>query len=322
MNVTGSIDGLVRTLAFGQVNGINYMDVKWTGTNTAGTQTLLVALNAGDTVAAPADAWCVSSYLQLMAGSLANLAIVGLGCAFYQADGTTLTNNVNGSDLKGTIDGTARRYMLDNTVAAALTARVQGRNIRIQTGGAGVVHDFTIRLYLPQVEKGAFTTSAIPTAGTAATRAVDDAIMTGTNFSSWYNASEGTLVTEAATMSPGTRGIAAINDNTTNERIDLRAGSASIGGVITDGGVAQASFTDTYVANTFSKAAIAYKLNDVAYTRDAAAVTTDVAATMPTATQFRIGKIDAGSSALNGWIKSIRYYRTRLTNAQLQALTA
>ena len=46
--------------------------------------------------------------------------------------------------------------------------------------------------YGPQVENGAFMTSFIPTT-TAVTRSADLASMTGTNFSSWYNQSEGTV---------------------------------------------------------------------------------------------------------------------------------
>jgi hypothetical protein len=44
-----------------------------------------------------------------------------------------------------------------------------------------------------QVEAGAFPTSYIPTSGSAATRAKDVAKITGTNFTNFYNTSEGTL---------------------------------------------------------------------------------------------------------------------------------
>ena len=48
-------------------------------------------------------------------------------------------------------------------------------------------------LYGIQLEEGAFPTSYIPTTGTALTRSADEASISGTNFSSWYNQSEGTI---------------------------------------------------------------------------------------------------------------------------------
>jgi hypothetical protein len=50
-----------------------------------------------------------------------------------------------------------------------------------------------------QLEAGGFATSFIPTAGAAVTRAPDVAQITGTNFSSWYNQTEGTLFADAST---------------------------------------------------------------------------------------------------------------------------
>lgn len=47
-----------------------------------------------------------------------------------------------------------------------------------------------------QIEEGNFPTSYIPTSGSTVTRAADLASMIGTNFSSWYNNSEGTFLCE------------------------------------------------------------------------------------------------------------------------------
>ena len=53
----------------------------------------------------------------------------------------------------------------------------------------------SLYFYGPQVENGAFMTSFIPTTASTVTRSADLAQMTGTNFSSWYNQSEGTVFT-------------------------------------------------------------------------------------------------------------------------------
>jgi hypothetical protein len=49
----------------------------------------------------------------------------------------------------------------------------------------------------PQIELGAFPTSYIPTVASQVTRNADAATMTGTNFSSWYRADEGSFYAEA-----------------------------------------------------------------------------------------------------------------------------
>jgi hypothetical protein len=56
--------------------------------------------------------------------------------------------------------------------------------------------DGTTGIYIwgAQLEAGAFPTSYIPTTASTVTRSADNASMTGTNFSSWYNQSEGTIV--------------------------------------------------------------------------------------------------------------------------------
>ena len=51
----------------------------------------------------------------------------------------------------------------------------------------------TVTVWGCQLELGAFSSSTIITSGSTVTRAADVASITGTNFSSWYNQSEGTV---------------------------------------------------------------------------------------------------------------------------------
>ena len=52
------------------------------------------------------------------------------------------------------------------------------------------------------IEAGSFPTSYIPTSGSTVTRSADAASMTGTNFSSWYNSSEGTVFAKFKSQYP------------------------------------------------------------------------------------------------------------------------
>jgi len=173
-----------------------------------------------------------------------------------------------------------------------------------------------------QLEAGAFATSFIPTAGAPVTRAVDSASITGANFSSWYNASEGTIVfsgDSSRTGSPVTRTFQ-FDDGTSNENI--RSGNTSTLQVV-DGNVTQANITTSPAIpfdGTVFKFASAYKANDFA-TVTTGAVTTDTSGTIPTVTQLSLGGSFAGG-ILSGHIRTFTYYPQRLTNAQLQALAA
>jgi len=68
------------------------------------------------------------------------------------------------------------------------------------SGSETYTGDGTSGLYIwgAQLEAGGFPTSYIQTTASSVTRSADSAVMTGTNFSSWYNQSEGTIVFGAA----------------------------------------------------------------------------------------------------------------------------
>ena len=53
-----------------------------------------------------------------------------------------------------------------------------------------------VHVWGPQLEAGSFPTSYIPTVASEVTRAADVASITGANFSSWYNNTEGTVFTD------------------------------------------------------------------------------------------------------------------------------
>lgn len=183
-----------------------------------------------------------------------------------------------------------------------------------------------------QIETGAFPTSYIKTEASQVTRAADNAVMTGTNFSNWFNPTEGTLFTWANCneVYAGTDRfppILEISDGTNNEVIRiierrLTGNNNDLIFAVRDGNVAQASFqlntADTNVGQ-FYKIAAAYKLNDFAGSFDGNAAVTDLSGTIPTVTQARIGS--GWTGILNGHIKHLAYYPRRLSDIQLQALT-
>jgi hypothetical protein len=183
----------------------------------------------------------------------------------------------------------------------------------------------TFYAYGAEVEAGAFATSYIPTVASTVSRSADVATMTGTNFSTWYNQTAGTFVADADAINFGVvRRNIQVDDGTGNERMYLGTNtSTNPYAVVVDGGVTQAdmSATGTVSANTPYKITLAYAANDFALCGNGGAVTTDAAGTLPSPTLLRIGSSES-SIFLNGHIRAIAYYNTRLPNTQLQTLTA
>jgi hypothetical protein len=180
-------------------------------------------------------------------------------------------------------------------------------------------------LYGAQVEAGAFATSYIPTVAATVTRSADIATMTGTNFSSWYNQSEGTLLSQSSNFSKASFPVVvALNDATLSNRINHISSTTTANRVsVTTGGVTQAEFAFTnYASGSIVTEALAIKSNDFAGCVNADTVQTDASGTLPTVSQLQLGVQAGGLSSLNGHLRSITYYPQRLPNATLQALTA
>lgn len=185
-----------------------------------------------------------------------------------------------------------------------------------------------------QLEAGASATSYIPTVASTVTRSADVATMTGTNFSSWYNQSEGTFVvnltpTGLPVGASNTRYLEA-NDGTANNRKPLlfAAPAGTSAAQYRVAGADQAVLTSSagaFAVGVNLRAATAYAVNDFGASYNGATALTDTSGSVSnTATQLTIGYATsgAGSEIYNGHIRQIAYYNTRLPNAQLQSLTA
>ena len=191
----------------------------------------------------------------------------------------------------------------------------------------------TILLWGAQLEAGAFPTSYIPTVASQVTRTADNATMTGTNFSSWYNATEGTMYASYSIPFDSSVSafpiVAAITDGTFANAIVsyLRTVDDTARQSVRVGGVAQTDITSggTYVYGTTAKQASAYKVNDFAMSVNGAAIGADTSGTVPVVDRMGLGGslVTGGSLGyLNGHIKKIAFYPRRLTNAELQAITS
>ena len=179
-----------------------------------------------------------------------------------------------------------------------------------------------------QLEVGTFATSYIPTIASTVTRSADVATITGSLFSQWYNQNEGAVIADFATFVPSASFNAStpiamsINDNTTNNRIDIFNGGVTTYTRINIGvgGVSQAVL-DTVPAISSGKASAAYAVNNFASSVAGGAVVTDNSGSLPVVSQLQLGALTT-AARLNGWLRSFRYVPVRAADFQLQALTA
>jgi hypothetical protein len=213
-------------------------------------------------------------------------------------------------------------YRIGYQVPADATGLQNQINYRIweSSRGAGVAGNFQY-YFGAQLEIGAFATSYIPTVASQVTRTADVATMTGTNFSDWYNASEGAAVVQAlpSTIS-GTRPALEFDDNTANQSITLRGVAADPQLFVVNGGGTQATLdAGTIAANTVYKLSGAWKSASFAASVNGGAAVSQLSGTYPTVTQARLGS--DGTNFFNGCLQNLRYWPQRLINAETQAFS-
>lgn len=176
-----------------------------------------------------------------------------------------------------------------------------------------------------QVEQGGKSLSYIPTNGSTYTREADIATISGTNFGSWFNSSEGSFYFKGDTtgfVTTPTVGYE-INDNTSSEviqlimsdttgvstRIDVIDGGSTV--VRLDSPDPRSSTTDTIYQNGFL-----YKTNDFSFVdKNSSQASTSTSGTLPTVTQMSIGSSFVANSAdkfLNGHVSKIIYWNKNI----------
>jgi hypothetical protein len=183
-----------------------------------------------------------------------------------------------------------------------------------------------VLLWGAQLEEGSFPTSYIPTTGTALTRNADLASITGSNFSSWYNQSEGSFYYEGAARNNPLNGLRFVSG--THPRSFLNSGSAgnnnvgsydgtySVGLGEVDPGVGGIDWQDG------AKAAVSWSSDTRTITKDGQVPYTAISNQHNIAeTQVYLNRSSNGTSILSGTIARLTYFPDRLEDSVLQAIT-
>jgi hypothetical protein len=317
-------NGLARQIVgTGTENGITYIDIRYSGTTSAASLTAIYWETATQVAAVSGQSWTNSVYVALVGGSTANIigTVVGIdennGAGSFLAGSTTVFVPSAGA-LQG------KRVAHTRTLTNASTASVSP--YVYFNYASGVAIDITLRIGLPQLELGAFATSVIPTTTTALTRAADVASVN--TLSPWFNATQGTLYAETQLSSIVARNSAGFdfNDGTTNNRNIFRA-LTPIGGdqnVVRSGGVLSSALVSaTSPTTAIRKSAAAYAASDFAFTSNGSTPATTPSGAVPSGMNVMLlGSGIGPTEFLGGYLRRITYYPRRLTDAELQTLTA
>jgi hypothetical protein len=179
----------------------------------------------------------------------------------------------------------------------------------------------------------AFVSSYIPTTTAAVTRAADVASITGSAFSSWYSQDEGTVFTEYSNQVTAGQDRRILNTTdttgfTTNgSSLFLSNGAqaaASFNTFVGGSNIGVLHFTATpLVAGVFRKTAYSTQVNSrVLVVGGAAPLISSNSYTPPSnIVTVTLGQDGAGSSSINGTIRRLTFWPTRLANSRLQAIT-
>ena len=329
-SVVGALGGLtIEYIGKVLVNNFPCMRIKISGTATGAASFAIRGETTTSILASPDQTWTHQSFYRIFAGSLAGWTNIR-----SRIDGRTSTGTVvSGNQFFGA-NITSQTALTPYTNTGTLTSDAAVARIQPNwqfDASSGAVIDTTLDVALGFMELGAFATSPIfPPENTIAqsTRLADSAVMTGTNFSSWYRPDEGAVYSEMSLLGlgPSNRGMWAIGEGTSisNEFFYYitAAGVPAVARSYLDISQGNSSVSINLLANTAVKHMFAYAVDDVRSCSQGTLGTSITSHVNPVnVSRLTIGARSNGSFRSNSHIRKIAYYDQRITDSQMQALT-
>ena len=249
-------------------------------------------------------------------------------------------NLTSGTSTNVSGTGTASITLVGNgwyrCTATATTASTSGYwqfDIYDNSGNTVYTGDGYSGIYIwgAQLEAGSFATSYIPTVASTVTRAADQASITGTNFSSWWNVSQSTFriefdkldLTNVGTLinvygGSSTSSIEVDSIVTGANQLVIRQPSNTLVNSIGSSSLSSNRFAVSFGANLFAPYAGIGAINGAS-----GAFGTGAYFPNPLFNSLYIGlRQHFGDQKLNGHIKKISYYPVALSSSNLVALTS
>jgi hypothetical protein len=193
--------------------------------------------------------------------------------------------------------------------------------MNIRVGGS----DGDIFIWQAQLETGSVATSPIVTTAGTASRVADVVSLTGA--SSLIGQAEGSIFMELENRAEATvRSMLTLSDGTTTNRIRLRkTGSTTYELERNKSAVASITSTiSTAPASGLVKIAIGYSADSggfLMYINTIEGSTATGGMFSGEISQINLGSLESGAGVMNGWLRAVALFPTRLANATLAVLT-
>jgi hypothetical protein len=326
-----AISGLSATItSSGTENGIPYVDFNIQGTAVSNAGAFLVYYD--DITAAPAyqgEYWTHSQFAKLVSGTIPTLfqhTITEYNASSTQLLAQQFSRNVSTTLTTASL-GTQRSS--NSTIIGSATAAYARPSLFLQFANGAV--NSTIRIGLPQFEKGEFVTMPIMPSGTVtgtyASRPADQASYTLS--SGWYSTGftlHAETNTKAVATSVGTAvGFEiAVEDTGSNNIVSLR--SALTGGIPYYDYVAKTASSvvadgdNILVApGLVSRQAVSVTQDNIYQAISGIALTTDTSAALPTGLNKLVLRPGNGETLM--YVRNVKLYSSNLTSGQTLALS-
>jgi hypothetical protein len=219
-------------------------------------------------------------------------------------------------------------YRISSTITAIGTATAQVDLVIVQAANSVRLQSWTssasVILYGAALEVGAYATSYIPTLGAAVTRGEDDCVKS--SATSIIGQTEGVVFFEWEYQNVGSSGgniVISLDGAGGDEIYFWVQPNGTYNFDVGDSGSGVVGISGSMGSFGTKKIAFAYKNNDFALYINGVLAGTDTSGTVPTCNRLYVGRYWANTSYnIASGIKQVLVFKTRLSNADLAALTA
>lgn len=204
-------------------------------------------------------------------------------------------------------------------IVATVTNPVIG--FRLANSGDEIAVDFV------GVQSGATFLGHIETTTAQVTRTTDALVISGANFTSFFNPAQGTIVcrfmSDTSFAGSVRRAWEIGAGGTANRLLFGQNNSTTINYVVTAASVSQVATSISATAGLSTNTAVSYLANDFRAAANGASAAVDSVGTVPAVTQLHIGSdfAAAAASMLNGTLARLAYYPIALTGEISQLCT-